>query len=229
MKIKLLFLFFLSTISQAQIIITPNPFNINSGNITVTYGSTGDYSLFDPLSDPNLLLYTGLETDGNATTWDYHDDFTNLSTMTPLTYNSSLGYYVATLNITTRTYLQEPSLATVQIPNGTLANNWYFLIRNVSGSRQSADLYGSNYGYASSTLSIATNNLLKNNILTSNNTISSNLQENVAIEIFNLVGQKLQTINLTYNETNVLNLTKNQVYIAKITSGNQMDYLKFRF
>ena len=125
--------------------------------------------------------------------------------------------------------MQEPTLASVQIPNGTLVNNWYFLIRTVSGNRQSSDLFGSNYGFTASTLSIAKNDLLKNNIVISKNTISSNLNQTATVEIFNLLGQKIQKLDLKYKENKILNLKKNQTYIAKITSGNQTENLKFRF
>ena len=79
MKIKLLCLtLFIFGISQAQIELVPNPCDINTGTITLKYGELGDYSIFDPLSDPNLYLYTGLQTDTDPMTWDYHDDFTNV-------------------------------------------------------------------------------------------------------------------------------------------------------
>ena len=59
MKKILLIILFLSTIySGAQIVITPNPVDINSGSITITYGSNNDYSLFDPM---NYYLRSFLE------------------------------------------------------------------------------------------------------------------------------------------------------------------------
>ena len=82
MKIKLLCItLFIFGISQAQIELVPNPCDINTGTITLKYGESGDYSIFDPMSDPNLYLYTGLQTDADPMTWDYHDDFTNVATM----------------------------------------------------------------------------------------------------------------------------------------------------
>ena len=100
MKKRLLLLaLFGFTLANAQLIVTPNPFDVNSGMVTVTYGGSGDYSLFDPLSDPNLYIYNGLETDGNTTTWEYYDDWQNLNSLTPLTWNASANAYVATLNI----------------------------------------------------------------------------------------------------------------------------------
>lgn len=155
MKVKLLYLACLvSGTGQAQIQLVPNPCDINTGTLTLKYGELGDYSIFDPLSDPNLYLYAGLQTDADPLTWDYHDDFTDVGTLIPLTFDANLGYYIATFNPGTRTYLEEPNLNTTTIPEGTMVNDWYFLITNSDQSRQSADLKGSDYGFGSSVLSL---------------------------------------------------------------------------
>lgn len=227
MNKKLLLLLLVSYTINAQLIVSPNPFGINSGTITVTYGSAGNYSLFNPLSDPNLLLYTGLETDGVVSTWDYHDNFANVVTMTPLTYNSTLGYYVATLNIGTRSYLQEPTLNTTTIPSGLTVNNWYFLIRNIVGDRQSADLQGTNYGFVSSLLSVKENKTLQNNVFISNNLLLSKLSGETKVEIYNLLGQKISDFIINENQTKNLNLNLNQVFIAVISNKDILQRIKF--
>lgn len=155
MKIKLLCLsLLLAGFCNAQIELMPNPSNINSGTLTLTYGAAGDYSIFDPMSDPNLFLYTGLHTDSDASTWNYHDDFGDISTFVPLTYDSDLGYYVATFNPATRSYLEEPLLNTTTLPSNITVHDWYFLITTADQSRQSSDLVGSDYGFGMATLSI---------------------------------------------------------------------------
>ena len=128
MKKLLLVAFFGLNLANAQIIVTPNPFGLTSGTITLTYGSAGDYSLFDPMSEPNLYLYTGLETDGVASTWDFHDTWTDTSTMVPLTWNATANAYVATFDIGARTYFSEATMSNTTIPGGTMVNNWYFLL-----------------------------------------------------------------------------------------------------
>lgn len=228
MKQKSLLLLLFVVSMQAQLIVNPNPFGINSGTITVTYGSTGDYSLFDPLSDPNLLLYTGLETDGVVATWDFHDNFTNIATMTPLTYNAGLGYYVATLDIGSRSYLQEPALNSTTIPNGVTVNNWYFLIRNIPGDRQSADLIGTNYGFQPSMLSVTENVFLQDEILISNHSIKTKLSGETRVEIFNLIGQKVLDIVLTENQTKEFHLNNsNAIFIAVVSNKNRKQSFKF--
>ncbi len=222
----LLIAFFGVNLTNAQIIVTPNPFGLTSGTVTLTYGSTGDYSLFDPMSDPNLYLYTGLETDGVASTWDYHDTWTDTNTMVPLTWNPSISAYEATFNIGTRTYFSEATMANTLIPAGTMVNDWYFLIRNADGSRQSTDIQGTAYGFTPATASIT---LFENGqeIKFYDGKISSTIIGNSSVEIYNLMGQKIKTISIHENETTTLNLNNKGVFVAIISNQSKQKKVKF--
>lgn len=221
-----LFLFFQGV--QSQLIVNPNPFGMNSGTITVTYGSAGDYSLFDPLGDPNLFLYTGLETDGVATTWDYHDTWTNTGTLVPLTWNSTVGAYVATLNLATRSYFSEFTQSNGLIPTSTYVNNWYFLIRNLDGSRQSADLIGTNYGFTPGTLSTADYQQDLNVTFVKGNVLNLSSAD-VNLDIYSITGQKINSVKVLAGSELNLNLTTRGIYLARIISNDEINLIKFIF
>lgn len=205
----------------SQIVVTPNPFNINSGNITLTYGP--DYSLFDPLSDPNLYLYMGLDTDSQPSTWDYADDWNNVASLVPLTYNAGLGKYVANLNINTHQYVQG-------IPvNGMTVNNWYFIFRNGAGNRQSAGFFrGTDYGFQPTTFLKSSNfEFSDNEVVVTSQKVTSFMDGITNVEIFNLLGQKTYSFSLTKNEGNEFNLPQKGVYIAVISNGSKQGSVKF--
>lgn len=232
MKKTLLLIVFLGLYqANAQLTVTPNPFNINSGTITVTYGASGDYSLFNPNSDPNLYLYTGLETDGVAATWDYHDTWSNLSSLVPLTWNSTANAYVATFDIGARSYTQDSSGILMTIPNGTSVNNWYFIIRNADGSAQSGDLFATNYGFSPS-LGTSTFSANEIKLTASNNSIFTNAQGKIELEIYTILGQKVASISRENNNSTLeipLNLNSKGIYIARLTNDNQTKTLKFNY
>ncbi|WP_439153113.1 T9SS type A sorting domain-containing protein [Winogradskyella sp.] len=228
MKTKLLYLVLLIFgIGQAQIELMPNPCDINSGTLTLKYGELGDYSIFDPLSDPNLYLYTGLQTDADPLTWDYHDDFADVATLIPLTFDSNLGYYVATFNPAIRTYLEEPNLNTTTIPVGTTVNYWYFLITNSDQSRQSADLKGSDYGFGASTLSVSRRDIPKD-IIVGNGTITINNPAQYHITIYDVLGKKVSETRLNVNTqlTHDFQLQNAGIYLVKIKAGNSTRTVK---
>lgn len=205
---------------SAQIALAPNPCDINSGMLTLTYGASSDYSIFDPMNNPTLFLYTGLDIDSEPLTWDYHDDFTNSSTLIPLTYDVSLGYYVATFNPATRTYLEESSLNTVTLPSGTFVNDWYFLITVADQSRQSADLKGSDYGFGATTLAVETHNKTED-IKISNGIITFNSQGNYTVAVYDILGK--QIVSTKFNVSGILThnfqIQNEGVYLVKINDG----------
>ena len=225
-KLLLCTLFICNTI-YAQIVISPNPFSVNTSTVTFRYGQTGDYSIFNPNSDPNLFLYTGLETDGVASTWDYTDVFTNNTTQIPLTYNTAQNCYVATFSIGTRNYRNVLSGTTGPIPSTTIVNNWYFLITNASGSVQSADLKGSDYGFVGGQLSTNKSQLSKNQFIITSNSITSYASEVSKVVIYNTLGQVVAQFNIDENETNVLPNLQKGMYVAEIRNNENVINIKF--
>lgn len=226
---KILILLILScSVANAQLIVSPNPFGLTSGTITLTYGSAGDYSLFDPQSNPNLYLYTGLETDGVASTWDFHDTWTDLNTLIPLTWDSSANAYVATFDIGARTYFSEATQTNTTIPSGTTVNNWYFLIRNAAGTSQSGDFQGTNFGFTPATASSATFEYGQE-IKFFDGKVVSTISGNTTIEIFNLLGQRVKTLSINENESSFLNLTDKGLYVAIIKNNAMQKNIKFLY
>lgn len=213
-------------LSLGQIEINPNPATINSGIITITYGSQGDYSLFDPMSDPNLLLYTGLETDGVIATWDFHDDFADTSTLVPFNFDSTLGYYIAQIDVAGRTYLEEPNLNTTTIPSGTQVNDWYFLIATTDLSRQSADLKGSDYGWQAATLS---NSIVEDSPLFEivNNQLVYNGSDPAQLNVYALSGALVTTLSIQETHTDLSLLPSDQLLLLQLIQGDRVELIKY--
>lgn len=226
MKKILLYLICLPILSLAQIEINPNPADINAGIMTITYGSQGDYSLFDPMSDPNLLLYTGLETDGVVTTWDFHDDFADTSTLVPFNFDSTLGYYIAQIDVAGRTYLEEPNLNTTIIPSGTQVNDWYFLIATTDLSRQSADLKGSDYGWQQATLS---NSIVEELSLFEivNNQLVYNGSDPAQLNVYSLSGALVTTLSIQESITDLSLLPSDQLLLLQLIQGDRVEVKKY--
>jgi len=227
--IRKLLYFALFTVAslQAQVVISPNPFNMNSGTITFTYGSSANYSLYDPMSNPNLYLYTGLNTDTDATTWEYHDDWNNVASLIPLTWNSTANAYVANFNLATRTYTHESTQTQVTIPNGTSVNNWFFIIRNEAGSSQSVNLSGIDYGFSpSAVLSLSEFNDTEK-VFVHKQQLISELPHEAKVAIFGITGQQLCAFQLVpQQKINLEHLEKGN-YFAIIEYQNTKKLLKF--
>lgn len=214
----------------SQIELQPNPSDINSGIFTFKYGEFGDYSIFDPLSNPNLYLYTGLQTDADPLTWDYNDGefiLDNIGQMIPLTYDNGLGYYVATFNPKTRQYIEEATTMLTTIPDGTEVFDWYFLITTDDLSRQSADLRGSDYGFNSAVLSVS-DTTFGSDIIAYNTNLKFSKQGNYKITVYDVLGKRVSSESISVNTTTIhtLELKSSGLYIVKVTSGQNTKTFK---
>jgi hypothetical protein len=214
----------------SQVELQPNPSDINSGTFTFKYGELGDYSIFDPLSNPNLYLYTGLQTDSDPLTWDYNDGefmVSNLGQMIPLTFDNALGYYVATFNPKTRQYLEETTQNLGTVPGGTQVFDWYFLITTNDLSRQSADLKGTDYGFNAGTLSVR-NFTIGNDLIVLNGSLKFLKQGQYDVKVYDVLGKQIKTemISVTNPITHDLKLRASGLYIVKITSGRTSKTVK---
>jgi hypothetical protein len=227
-KILFILSFVTGWCSSSQIIITPNPVDINYGIVTVTYGSNNDYSLFDPMGNPSLLLYTGLQTDADVATWDYHDDFNDTSTYIPFNYDGAANAYVAQIDVAGRMYQEEPSLNNVTLPANTVVYDWYFIIITPDLTRQSADLKGSDFGWQAAILSNDSFKESNFTVKSVKNQLYFDSADFYSIKTYNLQGQLVQDINRKYvgGWLDMSFLKKDQLYISKITSSNGSIVLK---
>jgi hypothetical protein len=226
MKTNLPFLALLAfTTANAQLTISPNPTNINSGLVKITYGANADWSIFNANSDPNLYLYTGLDTDGVASTWEYSDTWNNLATLVPLTWNTVANAYVANVNIGTKNY------SSLTLPNGTQVYDWFFIIRNAAGNSQSATLKATNYGFTAGP-TLSKNQFYTSNIDFSitNGKMNTSAQGKSQLEIYALDGKKISETDFENNSNSFeiqVNLNQKGVFLAKLKSAGTSKTIKF--
>jgi hypothetical protein len=231
-KTLLLLTLFAFTMANAQLSISPNQATINSGVVTITYGAgnPADWSLYNPNSDPNLYLYTGLDTDGDPATWEYHDNWNDLATLVPLTWNATANAYIATVNIGTRNYIQESSGTSMALPSGITVSDWLFKIRKADGLTESATLKGSTFGFKSATLSNNSFNASSIEFSIANGKAQTNAQGKCQLEIFAIDGKKVSSIEFENNSSSIeiaINLNEKGVYIAKLNAAGSTKVVKF--
>ncbi len=209
---------------SAQITVSPNPWSVNSETLTFTYGP--DYTLWDPMGASIIYMYSGLETDGTSGTWDYHDDWNEISTLTPLTLDTATGIYTGTLEISTHDYIEDSNPDNVgPIPNGTEVSEFYFLLRNANGDQQSMDLMGTEFGFEPSTLEVQDIEVEnKQSIQVVKNVLYVWDAKVKSIEIYDQNGRKVQNLYLG-NSTKLPLELSNGIYFLKSDTGYR---LKFR-
>ena len=214
-KLFTLLLFIVGANLTAQIVITPNPFDINSGVITMTYSPSTTVN-------GTLYLFTGADTNGVASTMELSDNFGASTSLISFIYNSNNNNYTASFNISTHVYINGVVI------NGTRVYNWYFMIKDSNGSLTgSLPLDGKDYGFGEATLKTSNFDFSKNEIQISSNKITSFMDGITKIEVYNLLGQKANSYTLTKNQEVDFNTSQKGVYVAVISNGEKKGSIKF--
>lgn len=233
MKKLVLSLFALAStqLAVSQFVVSPNPFNINSGMVTVTYGSEGDFSLYQPNGATTLYLYTGLETDNVIGTWEFHDNWIDTNTLIPMVWDAGANAFIGSFHIGGRLYMDNTNGLFVNVPFGTIVNDWYFIIRNLAGNSQSGNLQGTNYGFdPNPSLSAGNFNTIDKKFFVTSTSIVTNLPGKSTASIYSISGALIQTLTCDNRGESIEiphQIKTSGTFIAVITNNGQTHSIKF--
>lgn len=180
------------------------------------------------MRDPNLLLYTGLQTDADPTTWDYHDDFSNVNSFVVFNFDTAANAYMAQIDVAGRIYQEEPSLNLVNIPPGTVVNDWYFIIITTDLMRHSMELKGSDYGWQTGVLNNTDVTKKSFEVKAFKNTLFINEQDTFNVEVYDLLGNLVIKQVLQNTDTGIkLPVLQPQIfYVIRIANSNGQQVIK---
>lgn len=148
----------------------------------------------------------------NSTTNLYRDEWSNSSSFITITWDG--GNYSGTLDLNTHNFLNSGGI----FPTGTVVTNFGFIFRDATPTKQSADLFATNYGFTNATLPV--NDYL--NSLFSLNLIENTIQiegleynQKFKLDVYDLSGKSIKKMN--EKSTLTINELTPAVYILKLT------------
>ncbi len=188
--------------------------NQTDGIVSVEYGASGDYSLYDPQGDTEIYLYLWINADQTNPQLSglYNDDWGDTSSLIVITYDTNTQKYTGTIDFNTHDFSGEGI-----IPTGTQINNFNLILRNLAGDRQSADLVASDYGFQPTTTAGLTELNADEVMYFSNGQLyiyPEFTKQNVDIQVFDMSGKTILKQIGVQKPLNLSNLS-NQVYIIK--------------
>jgi len=215
-KLLLLGILLISQIGVSQLQLTAN----TDGTVNVSYGSSGDYSLYDPLGDTQIYIYMWI--DENQTTpqlsMQFNDDWNDAAGLVVITYDNTLQKFTGTIDLNTHNFSGEGLL-----PSGIQINDFNLILRNQAGDRQSANLLASNYGFQGTTEIAHLAALDYMHYAHGNLIIDTDVSlHDLYISIYNLQGQLLSSFT-PKNHTINLKMLKDPVLIIRINIQNNKD------
>ncbi|WP_372746773.1 T9SS type A sorting domain-containing protein [Lutibacter sp.] len=198
--------------SYSQLTLTPN----GNGIVNVSYGSSGDWTLYNPYSDP-VILYLWVPETMNSQNISYADNWNG--TLISLTWNGT--EHAGSIDFNTH------SFDGIIIPLGTSISNFQLILRNPAGTSQSGNLLASDYGYSTTTLStedFSTNSISINCIENFININGLEYNQKFNIDVFDLSGKLVKQMD-EKSALDIQELTQ-AVYILKLKTDNDQTLTK---
>lgn len=215
-------LFATLTYSQLTIATTPS----GSTTIKITYGASGDYSLYNPNFASTIWLHTWINGGENSTGNSFTDDWFNSTEK--LDWSATENAYVGYINLATHAFTQGT------LPVNTTVTNYNLILKSAqNGGSQSANLSGGSYGFTTiSTAVLGVDDIasLKTKSVVSEGKLYTVKKGNLNLQVLDFSGRVIKNLNVKADGNPIeLNLSKKGNYLLKISNDKQNEVLKFAY
>lgn len=194
----------MSCLTYSQLSITSN---LDDGVIEISYGASGDWSLYDPFFDPVVVYLWVLDTD-NSTGSTFQDSWNG--TLAILSWNGSA--HVGSIDFRSHNFENLGGI----MPIGTTMTNFNLILRNPAGDRQSGNLTATDYGFSTAVLPVEEHILDNTNIFSyQNNLFIENLStQSYNMAIFDSMGKVVKQVNGNDNQVDISSLQSGLYFVT---------------
>ena len=198
-------------------------YTVNNGEYKLTYGKTGDWSFFDPMSAPTIYVHVwSSQTDGDNDKGNYDDAWTN-STST-LTWDATEGAYLGTINLNSKVF----SNSNNTMPAGTVVQRIGVVFKNQSNGATSQSVDRDLEGPTTlSTMAVVDANGKAKSQVASGKLFTS-AKGNIDLTVFDFGGKVIKTMKVNATGAPIdLNLNQKGLYLVKISGAGVSEVVKF--
>ena len=215
---SLAFAAFASVALSAQLTYT-----VSNGVYNLTYGKSGDWSFYDPQSQPTFYVHVwSAQSDGDNNQGNFDDAWTNSNTT--MTWSAADNAYIGTINLNTKLFTNSNNT----MPTGTVVQRIGVVFKNKSNGADfqsgDRDLEGPTtlttlavYEVGSKTKSkVAAGKLF------------TSAKGNLDITVYDFAGKVLKTLKVNANGNPIdLNLSQKGMFLATISGNHISEVVKF--
>ncbi len=223
-KLLVLLLGLTGIMLRAQLTIT----NVSPGVVELSYGASGDYSIYDPQGDATIYIYMWVNQNQTSPqiSQQYNDDWSNAASLETIHWDNNLNKFVGTINLNQHNFPGEGIL-----PDGTQLLDFNLILRNQAGNRQSVDLTASTYGFQATTLPVETTQSGIQVFAYSGGKLFVSpelLNQNPVLQVYDLSGRLIRETRIENAET-PLTLPAPGVYVFLLRTETKTYYRKIGY
>ena len=198
-------------------------YTVSNGVYNLTYGKSGDWSFYDPQSQPTFYVHVwSAQSDGDNNQGNFDDAWTNSNTT--MTWSATEGAYVGTINLNTKLFTNSNNT----MPQGTVVQRIGVVFKNKSNGADfqsgDRDLEGPT---TLTTLAVSESNGKAKSQVAAGKLFTS-AKGNLDITVYDFAGKVLKTLKVNANGNPIdLNLSQKGMFLATISGNHISEVVKF--
>jgi len=198
-------------------------YTVSNGEYKLTYGKTGDYSFYDPQSQPTFYVHVwSSQTDGDNNKGNFDDAWSNSNTT--MTWSAADNAYIGTINLNTKLFTGSNST----MPSGTLVQRIGVVFKNKSNGAdfQSNDRDLEGPTTLTSLAVFEANGKGKSRVAAGK--LFTSAKGNVDLTVYDFGGKVIKTMKVNANGNPIdLNVSQKGLFLVQISGNNVSEVVKF--
>lgn len=198
-------------------------YTVSNGVYNLTYGKSGDWSFYDPQSQPTFYVHVwSAQSDGDNNQGNFDDAWTNSNTT--MTWSAADNAYIGTINLNTKLFTNSNNT----MPTGTVVQRIGVVFKNKSNGADfqsgDRDLEGPT---TLATLAVSEVGS-KTKFQVAAGKLFTSLKGNLDITVYDFGGKVIKTLKVNANGNPIdLNLSQKGMFLATISGNNISEVIKF--
>jgi hypothetical protein len=217
----LLFTVLISAFSFAQLQYTVS----SPGVYQINYGSTNDYSLYNPGAGVSkFYIHTFINGADNSTGNAYQDDWANSNVV--MTYDATAMAYLGTIDLNTKIF----TYGNMKLPGGTTVLKVGMVFKDLQSgaTKQSANIFMYKSTKTNAALGVSDLQNAKKNTFVANGKLYTKQTGNLDITVYDMTGKIVKQSQVKSSDSALeLNIYQTGTYMVKVSNGSQTEVVKF--
>ena len=200
-------------------------YTVSNGVYNLTYGKSGDWSFYDPQSQPTFYVHVwSAQSDGDNNQGNFDDAWTNSNTT--MTWSAADNAYIGTINLNTKLFTNSNNT----MSSGTVVQRIGVVFKNKSNGADfqsvDRDLEGPT---TLTTLAVSESNGKAKSQVAAGKLFTS-AKGNLDLTVYDFGGKVIKTLKTNANGNPIdLNLSQKGLYLVKISGNNFSEVVKFAY
>ncbi|WP_312421326.1 T9SS type A sorting domain-containing protein [Epilithonimonas sp.] len=200
-------------------------YTVTNGVYKLTYGKSGDWSFYDPQSNPTFYVHVwSAQSDGDNDKGNFDDSWNNSNIM--MSWDATENAYVGTIDLNSKFFTNSNSI----MPQGTVVQRIGVVFKNKSNGADFQSVDRDLEGPTTLTTLAVSEVGSKTKSKVAAGKFFTSAKGNLDITVYDFGGKVIKTLKINANGSPIdLNLSQKGMFLATISGNNISEVVKFAY